>query len=122
MGKRLSSSAAFILSTVWYYSFSGIALAFSKELQATAEFQSALDAINANRAAEIQVQEQEKEQLKRDFQIDMAQKASDTVFSIMSNNRNAELNMTLSDLEKQRERELDNKNLTKAQKKAINDK
>jgi hypothetical protein len=52
----------------------------------------------------------------------MAQKASDTVFSIMSNNRNQELNMRLSDLDKQRERELDNKNLTEAQKKAINDK
>ena len=58
----------------------------------------------------------------RDFLVKMAETATSSIFSIMANNRQAELSANLDGIEKQREDELSNKKLTEAQKKAINDK
>lgn len=58
----------------------------------------------------------------KEFAIEMAQKASDTIFSILGNSRRAESDANLSRIEKERETELNNKNLTDQQKEAINKK
>lgn len=56
------------------------------------------------------------------FGIEQAQLLSDTVFTISSNNRSSELDSELSKLNKQKEKELSNKNLTESQKAKINEK
>jgi TP901 family phage tail tape measure protein len=58
----------------------------------------------------------------RDASIDIAQSASDAIFAINADRINRELDLQLSKLEKQRAAELKNKNLTEAQKDAINEK
>src|SRR5690606_24550316 len=54
--------------------------------------------------------------------IGAAEDLANAVFAIGANNRDAELQDALSKINKQRERELANKNLTESQKKAINEK
>jgi TP901 family phage tail tape measure protein len=93
---------------------------FSKELQATKEFKDAVDAINTNRDAEITARTKATELDKKNFAIEMAQVASDTAFNIMSNNNRAKSEANLSQIEKQRNAELSNKELTESQKNQIN--
>lgn len=99
---------------------------FSQELQATTEFQAALDAINGNREAEIETKTEEKEKAKRErvkeTAIESAQVISDAVFQIAANNRQRETDIKLAALDKEREKELSQKNLSEKQKEAINKK
>jgi hypothetical protein len=97
-------------------------LKFRKQLQLTKEFTDAVDAINKNRDAEIKATAITRAQEKKDFEIEMAQLASDSAFNIMANNRQAETDAAIDAIERQRKAELDNKNLTEGQKQAINDK
>lgn len=93
---------------------------FSKELQATKEFKDAVDVINTHRDDEIAAKTKATELDKKNFAIEMAQLASDTAFTIMSNNNRAKSDANLSQIEKQRNAELSNKELTESQKAAIN--
>ncbi|MGJ1432906.1 phage tail tape measure protein [Sphingobacterium spiritivorum] len=106
---------------------------FSVELQETKEFHEALellwqehqDRITANDKKNKDKEKKEEDDFKktkREAAIQAAQDTSNALFSINKNNRDAELEMALSNLDKQRERELSNKSLSEAQKKAINDK
>ena len=95
---------------------------FSKELQATKEFQDAVALIEKNRQTETKAEELEISKTKREQILSSAQVVSDAVFTIMSNNRQAESNAALDNIEKNRAKELENKNLTEAQKKRINEK
>lgn len=95
---------------------------FSTELQATQEFQDAIDIIESNRGKAIKKDEAAEAKKKQDKEIENVQKASNQVFSALSVARKAELNQKISQLEKEKEAELSNKNLTEAQKKDINDK
>ena len=56
------------------------------------------------------------------FAIESAKTVSNAIFEITKSRRDAEVNLTISNLEKQKAKELENKNLTEAQKTAINDK
>ncbi|MGY4385628.1 TP901 family phage tail tape measure protein [Pedobacter sp. UYP24] len=94
---------------------------FSKELQATQEFQDAVKLIGNNRAAETKFQELSDLQQKRDFQIQLAQQAADATFNIISNNQKAQLEHRITGIEKERDAELSQKNLTEKQKTLIND-
>jgi len=95
---------------------------FSKEMQLTQQFQDAVAAIEKNRRAEVDKTTGESNKWTKESTIEAVQTTSDAVFSIMENNRQAALNGALSHIEKQRQSELENKNLTEAQKKKINDK
>ena len=99
---------------------------FSQELQATAEFQAALDAINGNREAEIETKTEEKEKVKREkakeTALESAQVVSDAVFQIAAANRQRETDIKLTALDKEREKELSQKNLSEKQKEVINKK
>jgi len=64
----------------------------------------------------------EERERKYGWAVEGAKLISDTVFSIGENRRKSELDAALSTIEKQRQNELSNENLTEAQKKAINDK
>jgi hypothetical protein len=54
--------------------------------------------------------------------IQIAQTVADTIFTIQQNNRDADLDAELTALDKRKDKELSNKNLTEAQKDAINEK
>lgn len=102
---------------------------YSKELQASKEFQDALALIESNRKNSIEQSKQEtaaeeKARIRetKDAVVSSAQSVADTVFQIGQNKRQAELNSKLDDLEKERERELSVKGLTEDQKKKINEK
>ncbi len=95
---------------------------FSKEIQATQEFQDAIDAINKNRKAEIAKTEAEEKKETKDLVLESVQKTADATFNIMSANRKRETDLKLSSLEKDRNAELSKKNLTEKQKDAINKK
>ncbi|WP_316743454.1 hypothetical protein [Pedobacter antarcticus] len=97
-------------------------LKFGKEIELTKEFQDTIDKINSNRKAEISLTEKQVAKENRDYTIDMARSAADATFSIISNSLKAQLAASLSNLESQRNKELEKKNLTEKQKKAINDK
>lgn len=58
----------------------------------------------------------------REFALDSAQLVSDTLFQIGENSRRAKYDKEFADLDRQKEKELSNKNLTEAQKEAINKK
>lgn len=62
------------------------------------------------------------EQEKADFAIEMASLASDTIFSIAAQRRQAETQANIDAINKRREAELSNQELTDAQRKSINDK
>lgn len=62
------------------------------------------------------------EEEKKNFAIDMAQLASDSIFGIMSSNRQAESQANIEAINKKREQELANSELSESQKKAINEK
>ena len=95
---------------------------FSKEIQLTQQFKDAVNAIENNRKAELNFQERADLEEKRDFQIQVAQQAADATFSIITSNQKAASDRKISVLESEREKELSNKNLTEAQKSAINEK
>ncbi|MBC8053730.1 MAG: phage tail tape measure protein [Sphingobacteriaceae bacterium] len=95
---------------------------FSKELQLTQSFQDAVASINKTRQQEIDNYTNTSAEDKKNFQVEMAQLAADTVFTIGANNRRAEADAAISELERQRSQELSNKNLTEKQKTAINEK
>jgi len=97
-------------------------LKYSKEIQATKEFQDGIDAINNIRRTETTKLETDALQVKRDFQIQVAQQAADATFTILANNQKAQLDRRITSIEREREAELSQKNLTEAQKDAINDK
>jgi hypothetical protein len=62
----------------------------------------------------------EKAKKAKDFACNTAQETSNAVFSIMAANRQAESQEHIASINKEREAELSNKNLTEEQKKAIN--
>ncbi|MFE2861630.1 phage tail tape measure protein [Sphingobacterium multivorum] len=95
---------------------------FDAELLETEAFEQAKAALKAKYDVQTANVELEKQKEKKGALLDIAQSTADAVATIMSNNRQAELDAVLSNLDKQRERELSNKNLTENQKKAINDK
>uniref|UniRef100_F4C2C3 Phage tail tape measure protein, TP901 family n=1 Tax=Sphingobacterium sp. (strain 21) TaxID=743722 RepID=F4C2C3_SPHS2 len=99
---------------------------YNDELQATQEFQEALKALEENYRQEKENAEKEAEDnkgsWKKQLAIDTTKSIADAVFQIGQNNREAETQAAIAAIEKQREKELSNKNLTEAQKKKINDK
>lgn len=94
----------------------------SKEIQETEAFKEVIKAYETNKENEILEIKRQKQQEQKDFAIGVAQNISDAVFSIMSNNIQAESDAKISAIEKQREKELSNKNLTEKQKQAIQEK
>ncbi|MGJ1376436.1 phage tail tape measure protein [Sphingobacterium multivorum] len=95
---------------------------FGAQLLATEEFKEAEAALLAKYKVLEDNVELEKQKEKKRALLDIAQSTADAIFSITANNRQAELDAVLSNLDKQREKELSNKNLTENQKKNINDK
>jgi hypothetical protein len=97
---------------------------FSEQLQATQEFKDALDVIEKNRANAIKGVDEDSDKNKdketRDAIIGSAQAVSDAVFTIAANNRKRETDIALNELDRQRQGELANKNLTDKQKEQIN--
>lgn len=92
------------------------------EVEKAEETGQAVAAIDAKYNADKKALLESGEASARDFAVQMAQEATNSVFSIMANNRQAELTASLDAIESQREKELSNKKLTEAQKKIINDK
>lgn len=78
--------------------------------------------IKAEKAIKEAEKEKEKAKERREALLDVTQSTADAVFDIMANNRQAETDAILSGIEKQREKELSNKNLTESQKQKINEK
>jgi hypothetical protein len=97
---------------------------YSEELQATQEFKDALAAIEKNRKAEetslATGEDKDDEKAKKDAILGSAQAVSDAVFTIAANNRKRETDIALNELDRQRQAELANKNLTDKQKEQIN--
>lgn len=101
-------------------------LKYNKEIKATKAFQDAIDQIEHNRKAEIDQKDADgkKARLKEElnFAIESTKEIANAEFRISENKRNTELNSKISQLEKQKDAELSNANLTQAQKDAINQK
>lgn len=95
---------------------------FDAELLETEAFEQAKAALKAKYDVQTTNVELERQKEKRGALLDIAQSTADAVATITANNRQAELDAVLSSLDKQREKELSNKNLTENQKKSINDK
>jgi len=95
---------------------------FDAELLETEAFEQAKAALKAKYEVQTHNVEIDRQKERRGALLDIAQSTADAIFSINANNRQAELDAALSNIEKQREKELSNKNLTEAQKKSINDK
>lgn len=95
---------------------------FDAELLETEAFEQAKAALKAKYDVQAHNVEIDRQRERRGALLDIAQSTADAVASIAANNRQAELDAVLSSLDKQREKELANKNLTENQKKAINDK
>lgn len=72
--------------------------------------------------AEDKKKEEEKIKEVREFALDSAKLVSDTIFQIGENSRRAKYDKEFSELDRQKEKELANKNLTESQKEAINKK
>lgn len=99
---------------------------YSKELLEKKLFEEAKKALDAKYQQKRdeengKVAAKRSEELK-DLTLKAAEDISNAVFQIGANNRQAELDLALSNIDKAREKELANKNLTEAQKKAINEK
>jgi phage tail tape measure protein, TP901 family, core region len=99
---------------------------YSLEIQETELFKQAMAALDAKyqQKKDEENGKADKDRAKKikDAAIQAAEDLSGALFQIGANNRQAELDAALSNIEKQREKELSNKNLSEAQKKAINDK
>jgi hypothetical protein len=102
---------------------------FSDKLIASAQFEAAKQAIETNRKAAIELSEKddadkqkEKAHQIKETAIEGAQAVSDAVFTIAANNRQRETDIKLNALDKEREKELSQKNLSEKQKAAINKK
>lgn len=109
---------------------------FSKEIQETKAFGELIAKINKNRNDDLakvgppktikdflaQMKPGEMAASKKDIEISSAQSVANAVFDIEKNNRQRILDSQIDALEKQKDAELSAKNLTEAQKKAINDK
>jgi hypothetical protein len=99
---------------------------FSKELQATEAFQNALKLIESNRQNELkqrtEVSQDEINDAIFDKSIEAAQNVANGVFEIGRASRQAETDAEINKLEKQKERELSNKDLTEGQRTAIQEK
>ena len=97
---------------------------FSEELQLTQEFQDQIAAIEAAKGKEIAdkklATKTEEAKKANDFLINTTQETANAVFSIASSNRQAETQAYIGEINRQREAELANKDLTEEQKKAIN--
>ncbi|RQO65069.1 hypothetical protein DBR40_24665 [Pedobacter sp. KBW01] len=97
---------------------------FGKEIQETQAFKDTIDAIEkkrseANASVDTDTDDDE-DKKKKDALIQGAQSVSDAYFSIAANNRQRETDMALRELDRQRQGELANKNLTEKQKEVIN--
>lgn len=95
---------------------------FDAELQETEAFLQLKAALQAKYNVQEKNVEIDRQRERMGALLDIAQSTADAVATITANNRQAELDAVLSNLDKQREKELANKNLTENQKKAINDK
>ncbi|MGA6117132.1 phage tail tape measure protein [Sphingobacterium anhuiense] len=99
---------------------------FTAELQETELFEQAMQALKLKykqkKDQETAKDEEKKRVELKDLSLKAAEDLSNAVFQIGANNRQAELDLALSNIDKAREKELSNKNLTEAQKKSINDK
>ncbi|WP_333802801.1 hypothetical protein, partial [Sphingobacterium multivorum] len=99
---------------------------YGEQLKDTELFKQAMEALDAKyqQKKDEENGKADKERAKKikDAAIQAAEDLSGALFQIGANNRQAELDAALSNIEKQRETELSNKNLSEAQKKAINDK
>ncbi|QQT33040.1 phage tail tape measure protein [Sphingobacterium multivorum] len=99
---------------------------YSLEIQETELFKQAMAALDAKyqQKKDEENGKADKDRAKKikEAAIQAAEDLSGALFQIGANNRQAELDVALSNIEKQREKELSNKNLSEAQKKAINDK
>ncbi|HAF34671.1 MAG TPA: hypothetical protein DCG88_11705 [Sphingobacterium sp.] len=99
---------------------------YGEQLKDTELFKQAMDALDAKyqQKKDEENGKADKDRAKKikDAAIQAAEDLSGALFQIGANNRQAELDAALSNIEKQREKELSNKNLSEAQKKAINDK
>lgn len=95
---------------------------YNEELQLSQDFQDALAAIEQGRRDAVNALDEEDLESKIALAVRGAEILSDAVFQITSNNRRAETDAKLEQLRKEREAELQNKNLTESQKKRINDK
>jgi hypothetical protein len=97
---------------------------FSEELQLTEDFKNKLAELEAAKNKEIahktQAAKAEEAKKVKDTICTITQDTANAVFSIMSNNRQAETQEHISEINKQRAAELANKDLTEEQKKAIN--
>ena len=97
---------------------------FSEELQLTEDFKNQLAELEAAKNKEIadktQAAKAEEAKKVKDTICTITQDTANAVFSIMSNNRQAETQEHISEINKQRAAELANKDLTEEQKKAIN--
>jgi len=76
--------------------------------------------IEARYRAQKKQLEEDYENQKHEFQIGVAQQVSDSLFSIIGNSQKAQSDATIANYERQREKELSNKNLTEQQKSQIN--
>ena len=93
---------------------------YSEELQLTQDFQDQIAAIIAAKNKEVADKKKEESKKVNDFLINATQEAANAVFSIASTNRQAETQEHIGEINRQREAELANKDLTEEQKKAIN--
>jgi hypothetical protein len=109
---------------------------YSEQLQATQDFKDQLAIIEGARARalgnvgkpkaltpeEVAKQQQDVNTAIKQAAINSAQNIADASFEIAAENRQRELDMKLSALDKEKEAELKNKNLTESQKNTINEK
>ncbi|MGJ1295521.1 phage tail tape measure protein [Sphingobacterium spiritivorum] len=95
---------------------------FSEKLHLHSEYLAAVKILEDARDAEKASKREEQKKAIKEAAIGAAEDLANATFSIVSNNINSELNSKLSSINKQREEELSNKNLTESQKKAINEK
>jgi TP901 family phage tail tape measure protein len=97
---------------------------FSKEKQATKEFQDAIAQIEQNRHDEISQRQADKnaqdQQQAKEIEINTAQQLSSAIFEISKQSRDKEFAYESKILENRRAAELNNKNLTESQKANIN--
>lgn len=92
------------------------------EKQLQEKLQNDINAIRDKKVKEQIEKEKKYEEEKNDFIFNSAQAVSDSVFNIISNNQRATSEANIGRLNREREEELSNKNLTEAQKQKINDK
>ncbi|MDB4922809.1 hypothetical protein [Mucilaginibacter sp.] len=95
---------------------------FSSEIQATQQFQDVIAEMEKQRAAEKLKIEKEVNKAILGAAIQSAQEITAAVFDLGKQNRQAETDAKIKTLETQKAAELDNANLTQAQKDAINQK